>query len=130
MLALKKMKKEKLIVYALIISAMISGTSFFIYQNKKLTSSGKAPSVIIPVKVIEKVGDQVSAPADNLITGEAGEGDIGDLNNADNAANKAAMEDERDFEIFNNPKYKSLKDITTALPEYRAGKKNPFEPFN
>ncbi len=106
MLGIEKIFKRKLI-YFIIISAMIGGTVFFIYQNYKITSNLDV----------------------DFITLEAGIGtDIDFTEKADVRTNKIIKS--LDISIFNNSNFKTLKEIIFREVETEVGRKNPFEnPF-
>ncbi len=102
MLGIEKISKKKLIIYIfVIISVIISGTVFFIYQNYKITSGldytiaeiNFGPFRIIDVKTYKAV---------KLL----------------------------DISVLNSSKFMALKEVIVREVEIEVGNDNPFEnPF-
>ncbi|MCK4553815.1 hypothetical protein KAU19_02540 [Candidatus Parcubacteria bacterium] len=115
MLALKKFFKKKLIAYFIIIGIiMMSGTVFFIYQNYKITSNSDLDFITPEAEI----GTDIDFETDINFTEEAGV-------RTNNVVKPL------DISIFNNSKFKALKEIVFRETEVEVGRKNPFEnPFN
>jgi len=104
MLGIEKVSKKKLIIYFIIISAMISGSVFFIYQNYKITSGAMLDSTIVGI-------------------------DISSFEEVSSNARKAVKP--LDISVLNSSKFKALKEIIDREAEIEVGRDNPFEnPFN
>jgi hypothetical protein len=122
MLKQKKIKKEKLIIYIIIMAVMFGGTGFFIYKNYSLTAV-KAPtefSNIFETDDFKKI---------NISEEEGGgKGEIAEI--AEIAAEDKRGDEILDTGIFSDPKFRALKDNSVKQTDnIPVGRVVPFEPY-
>ncbi|MBI4779517.1 hypothetical protein HY797_03655 [Candidatus Falkowbacteria bacterium] len=118
MLVQKKISTKKLTIYLAIISLMISGMGFMLYQNKKLTSR-KTTNVNPPI-VFNDSAPAKSAAANNQ-TGEEKTQNFG--------ADKAELDGGFNLNIFSSDKFKNLQANAFIIKDQpETGKRDPFKP--
>ena len=111
MLTLKRISKNKLIIYLVIIAATISGTSLLLVKNYWLTTS-KAPVIDVPAEL----GD-LNKENENSATA---------VDSSDRPVKEGAA---MDTSLFASKKFQDLKANLTVSAKSKkiVGKKNPFE---
>jgi hypothetical protein len=115
MLAQKQISKGKLKIYLSVISAMIIGTVFMLYQNYKLTYQNYDK-----LAVEEEVG--ASLPNNNLSQPDSSAGQTVKTKNTDDSGGF-------NLTIFKSEKFKQLKEnALIAKPQSELGKRDPFKP--
>lgn len=114
MLKYKKIDKKKLIINVIIMMIMFGGTGFFVYKNYTLTShkTYERQEEIFDLEDFSHLEPGIETET------EVGEEDEVKVNG-----------DILDIKIFDDPKFKALKDNTIEWEEVEAGRENPFEPY-
>ncbi|MEA3463559.1 MAG: hypothetical protein U9R14_00535 [Patescibacteria group bacterium] len=133
MLIPKRISKKKLILYSIIMATMISGTGFLLYKNYKTVSIPDADFITIDAEVEDSMdfteeSGAMTNDADFMMPEADFETDINFAEEAGVRTNKVIKS--LDISIFNNSKFKALKEIVFKEIEAEVGRKNPFEnPF-
>jgi len=121
MLTLKRISKNKLIIYLVIIAAMISGTSLLLVKNYWLTTS-KAPAIDMPVPAeLGNLTKTVDTTISQNINIEA--------TAPDSSSQPITQATVIDISFFASKKFQDLKANLTVSAKSKkiVGKKNPFE---
>ena len=113
MLKIRKINKKKLAINIVIMTIMFGGTGFFIYKNYALTSHKQyvKQDEIFDLESFLDLEPKIEARIND-------EGEKAELN-----------EEILDMNIFDDPKFKALKDNSIEWEEVEAGRENPFEPY-
>ncbi len=121
MLTLKRISKNKLIVYLIIISAMIGSTVFLLVKNYWLTAK-KAPAIDMPVPAeLGNLTKTVDTTISQNINIEA--------TAPDSSSQPITQATVIDISFFASKKFQDLKANLTVSAKSKkiVGKKNPFE---
>lgn len=129
MLAPQKIAKKKIVVSFIIMTVMLGGTTFLLYQNHLITSRAKggvaAPPVMDTFSQLDKRGDvkQKETPVAGT-----------DLSKKTTTASStpAASSKNKTFDtsIFTSGKFQALKEaVTGSSSKITVGRKNPFESY-
>lgn len=106
MLVPKKLDKQKLMIYFIIIGAMISATAFLILKNMRIS------------RQTYPVGQEEAHPDARITPTELSVPQI------------PAVKKDGPMKILDNPRFQALKEsnFETDMKQENVGNKNPFEP--
>ncbi len=120
MLAIKGLKKSKLILYLIIIFVMLGGSIFIIYKNMVLTTPAENQTVdVYNYEALDEGAD-----------GAVNEDNATGANESISVQKKPVAAGIIDLSLLSDAKFKSLKENSVEQEEaISSGRKNPFTPF-
>ena len=127
MLALKKIGRNKLIIYVSVIAVMIAGAGFFLYKNYSLTAVKKPMTMEAPAETSEQASYNLDNLSKEVKLKEEG-ADAGEKEGADLAGEEPKQEELLDLDLLAETKFKKLKENPIKEGGFKAGKSNPFAP--
>ena len=127
MLALKKIGRNKLIIYVSVIAVMIAGAGFFLYKNYSLTAVKKPMTMEAPAEMTGQGSDSLDSLLKGVNLKEEG-ADAGEKERADLAGEEPKQEELLDLDLLAEAKFKKLKENPIKEGGFKAGKSNPFAP--
>ena len=127
MLALKKIGRNKLIIYVSVIAVMIAGAGFFLYKNYSLTAVKKPMTMEAPAETSEQASYNLDNLSKEVKLKEEG-ADAGEKERADLAGEEPKQEELLDLDLLAEAKFKKLKENPIKEGGFKAGKSNPFAP--
>jgi len=128
MLVLKKIGRNKLIIYISVIVVMIAGTGFSLYKNYFLTATKKPMTMEAPAEMTGQGSDSLDSLLKGVNLKEEGAG-AGEKEGADLAGEELKKEKELlDLDLLAEAKFKKLKENPIKEGGFKAGKSNPFAP--
>ncbi len=123
MLIISKISKKKIIVYVIIIIIMFSGTGYFLYKNYEVAGPTDEPELseadLAELARLDKLveterGQATSTNSKKIIKEEIKEEGV------------KTEENPYYISIFDNPRFKSLRDNSVSSSSPPTGKENPF----
>ena len=127
MLVLKKIGRNKLIIYISVIVVMIAGTGFSLYKNYFLTAVKKPMTMEAPAETSEQASYNLDNLSKEVKLKEEG-ADAGEKERADLAGEEPKQEELLDLDLLAEAKFKKLKENPIKEGGFKAGKSNPFAP--
>lgn len=131
MLIQKKIKKEKLAIYIIVIVVMIGGTIFSVYKNYSLGRSGGA--IVMEAPAGEAGASSSNYNLDNLLKNISivpkETGQLKNVNIISPAVEANKSSDLIDLSLLSESKFKMLKENTFKSQRAQAGKNNPFASY-
>jgi len=127
MLVLKKIGRNKLIIYISVIVVMIAGTGFSLYKNYFLTATKKPMTMEAPAEMTGQGSDSLDSLLKGVNLKEEG-ADAGEKERADLAGEEPKQEELLDLDLLAEAKFKKLKENPIKEGGFKAGKSNPFAP--